>query len=187
MRQSPTPEPTFPSLFTAVGSRNIKAQGKGCVSRQTARSRQRQAPLKGLTAAQVQLQTGASPRGSAEPGGKATPKDTGRQAHASPAGPDKRRAAFPVPSLYHPSGHSAHPPRKVEARSTARLVQEKTGNRKRGWLGPQLPGQVSRGLRCRHPRRAVRIPRWPPCFSAAGAAPINRGSMWVRGGSGGKA
>lgn len=58
-----------------------------------------------------------------------------------------------------------------ETRSTARLgFRKKTGNGKRGWFGPQLPGQVPRGFRCRHPPPVPsHSPAAPRCFSAAGS------------------
>lgn len=68
-----------------------------------------------------------------------------------------------------------------ERKSTARLgFRKKTGNGKRGWFGPQLPGHVSCGLRCRHPPpSAVRI---PPSRHGASLLPshINRGPRSAR-------
>ena len=91
--------------------------------------------------------------------------------------------------IYHPIQNTPpHQHKWREIGNTARLgFRKKTGNGKRGWFGPRLPGQVPRGLRCRHPPPgAVRIP--PPRHGASLLpAHINQGSGWVRGGgTGGK-
>lgn len=132
------------------------------MSHQTARSQaQRQAfqkevlwPTK-LTAAQVQLQTRSyHPLGGAEQGGKG--HSTAYTGVPSPILTHMTTAngALSSPSLsqiLHRRGKSTIPFRtllptphiwwKQGARHA--LVQEKTGNRKRGWFGPHLPGQVS--------------------------------------------
>lgn len=111
-----------------------------------------------------------SPCGRSRAGRQRTLQRTqGRLAHlvlASEALP------FPVPSpehyikgeIYHPVQATPPTPHMVETRRP--WFRKKTGNRKRGWFGPHLPGQVS-------PRPPLppsapvpsEFPAAPPCFS----------------------
>lgn len=89
----------------------------------------------------------------------------------------------------HP-GHSS-PPHTYGANKEhgTPWFRKKTGNRKRGWFGPQLPGQVS--PRPPLPPSTPVPSEFPRCATVLLCcwlmAHINRGSTWVRGGSGGKA
>lgn len=127
------------------------------MSHETARSRaQRQAFQKGLwppklTAAQVQLQTRSWEEQSRR-------QRTLRCLHGAP-GPilahgvtASGRFPFPAPSPEHyTEGGSYHPVRTLRPPHTyggnkehgTPWFRKKTGNRKRGWFGPHLPGQVS--------------------------------------------